>query len=70
VFRVEDRGPGLPAAIDVLGQPFFTTKKDSGHMGMGLAISRRIAALLGGTLSAGDRQGGGAVFELRLPLAA
>lgn len=69
VFRVADRGPGLGAPLDVLGQPFFSTKKGSGHMGMGLAISRRIAALLGGSLRAADREGGGAVFELRLPLA-
>jgi signal transduction histidine kinase len=68
VFRVADRGPGLGATLEVLGQPFFSTKKGSGHMGMGLAISRRITALLGGSLRAADREGGGAVFELRLPL--
>jgi len=69
VFRVDDRGPGLPAGIDVLGMPFYSTRREDGHMGMGLAISRRIASLMGGSLSAMDRQGGGACFELHLPLA-
>lgn len=39
-----------------------------GSMGLGLAVSRRLARLLGGALTADSRPGQGAVFTLSLPL--
>ena len=49
VITVEDNGPGLsPAARQHLFQPFFTTK--STGAGLGLPISHRLAAQLGGKL--------------------
>ena len=48
-LEVEDEGCGLPDDVDEkLFQPFFTTK-DAG-MGMGLSISRTIAATHDGRL--------------------
>lgn len=64
--RVNDRGPGLPADDrHRLFEPFFTTKATG--TGLGLAVSRAIARAHGGELEAADREGGGAVFILRLP---
>jgi signal transduction histidine kinase len=68
VLRVEDEGPGLPGAVrDKLFEPFVSTKEAG--MGLGLSICRRIAEAHGGEIKAADREGGGTVFTLRLPLA-
>lgn len=65
---VADRGPGLPVgSADRLFEPFFSTR---GSTGLGLAICHRIATDHGGSIHAEDRPGGGAVFTVRLPLAA
>jgi C4-dicarboxylate-specific signal transduction histidine kinase len=51
-----------------LGAPFFTTK--SSGLGMGIAISRSIAAHHGGTLKLQNvpaAEGSGVVAELSLP---
>lgn len=43
--------------------------RDDGGAGLGLAIARDVAARHGGTLTVRDAPAGGALFELRLPLA-
>ncbi|MEU5521652.1 HAMP domain-containing sensor histidine kinase [Streptomyces sp. NPDC047860] len=43
--------------------------RDDGGAGLGLAIARNVAVRHGGTLTAGAAPAGGALFELRLPLA-
>jgi len=64
---VEDTGPGLPADLhEKLGTRFATTK-GAESMGVGLSISRRIIEAHGGTLVAGKRAVGGAVFRFTLP---
>ncbi len=64
--RVSDNGQGLPAGDrSRIFEPFFSTK-DTG-LGLGLAISQRIIDAHGGELVGQDREGGGAVFEIRLP---
>lgn len=73
-FRVEDEGPGVPAdAIDRIFDIYYTTASSdgggAGH-GVGLALSRRLARLLGGDLTAVPRAGGGGLFVLTLPAAA
>ncbi|MEU3602324.1 HAMP domain-containing sensor histidine kinase [Streptomyces sp. NPDC006798] len=68
---VADRGPGLPP--DVLPHVFDRFyKADSARTrsegsGLGTAIALENARLHGGTVTAADRPGGGAVFTLRLP---
>lgn len=67
VVAVQDRGPGVdPGDEPRLFEPFFTTKETG--TGIGLALSSKWARTAGGTLSYRPREGGGAVFELRLPL--
>jgi two-component system, NtrC family, sensor histidine kinase HydH len=64
---VEDEGPGVsPAEASRIFEPFFTTRATG--TGLGLAVVRRVVLAHGGTVSAGQRPGGGARFELRLPL--
>ena len=73
VFRVADRGTGIPEAErDRMFTPFNRPARraaDAGSAGLGLSIALRLAEAQRGTLSYRDRHGGGAVFELRLPAA-
>ena len=65
---VEDRGPGIPAELlDEIWNPDVTTK--SRGTGLGLAIVRQTVMHHEGHVSASNREGGGASFEVRLPLA-
>lgn len=69
LFRVEDDGEGLPEGdLEHLFEPFFTTKPEGAGTGLGLAIARRIVRDHEGELTAGHAKGGGAAFEIRLPL--
>lgn len=66
ILRIRDSGPGLtPHELAQVGVPFFTSKP--GGLGMGLSISRSIAAQHGGTLNIRNAEGGGALVELNLP---
>ncbi len=66
---VADNGPGLNETdMDKLFEPFWSGKSDG--MGIGLAISRSIAAAHQGTLVASNGLHGGAVFCLQLPVQA
>ncbi len=64
VTRVEDSGPGLrPGEEAAVFEPFHT----SGGTGLGLTLVRAFAEAQGGTVEAGNRPQGGAVFTIRLP---
>ena len=71
-LAVADRGPGVPARRrGEVFQPFARMAEGNGHAagaGLGLAIVREIAEAHGGSVSLTDREGGGAVFELAVPL--
>ncbi|MET0404788.1 MAG: ATP-binding protein [Cystobacter sp.] len=67
LLTVEDEGPGIsPMDLPRVFEPFFTTRATG--TGLGLAVVRRVVVAHKGTVSAGARPGGGARFELRLPL--
>ena len=65
-FSVSDDGPGLPpGSAERVFEPYVTGRP--GGTGLGLALARRIVEQHGGTISAGDRPGGGARFKVNLP---
>jgi signal transduction histidine kinase len=71
-LAVRDRGMGIsPADQNAVFEPFFRTARarQSGvaGTGLGLAVARRIARSLGGTLDCRSSAESGTVFELRLP---
>jgi two-component system C4-dicarboxylate transport sensor histidine kinase DctB len=66
-LTVRDNGPGIED-LDALFEPFYTTKQPGDGVGLGLAISSGIVNDLGGRLTARNGQGGGAVFEMQLPI--
>jgi signal transduction histidine kinase len=69
VITVDDNGPGLSAHVKKkLFQPFFSVGKRQG-LGLGLALSRQTLQSYGGELWVAEKEGPGARFCLRLPLA-
>ncbi|AEG94164.1 cache domain-containing protein [Ramlibacter tataouinensis] len=65
LLEVQDSGPGLSAAVrERLFRPFFTTRTDGN--GLGLWISQGLVERYGGSVSAANAPGGGAVFSVRL----
>ena len=66
-LTVRDNGEGIKD-LDNLFEPFYTTKKPGEGVGLGLAISSGIVNDLGGRLTARNAKGGGAVFEVQLPI--
>lgn len=74
VIRIVDSGPGVPEdALDKLFRPFYRIDnargRQTGGVGLGLAITERAVRLHGGTVKASNRPEGGLQVEIRLPLA-
>jgi two-component system, sensor histidine kinase and response regulator len=71
-LSVWDQGPGIPEHVLPHVFECFSVSDVSKHtsgQGLSLAIARAVVRSHGGMLSAENRLGGGAVFELQLPLA-
>lgn len=72
-LRVTDEGPGIPEQHrNRIFDRFFSYRPgdDGGaHAGLGLAIVKSIVESRGGTVEASNPSGGGACFEMHLPLA-
>lgn len=70
-LEVADDGPGLaPGDTQRVFDPFFTTKPPGEGTGLGLSISHRIVEQFGGELKVRANEPSGAVFCIRLPVAA
>lgn len=71
---VEDSGPGIaPTDLPRLFDPFYKAdqaRSRGNGTGLGLAMAASIARLHGGVIRAANRPGGGARFEVDLPLRA
>ncbi|MCK4467837.1 MAG: hypothetical protein KAU60_05745, partial [Desulfobacterales bacterium] len=62
-----DTGRGIPDEnIKKIFDPFFTTKEKG--TGLGLAIANNIVDIHGGSIDAENYKGGGAVFNITLPI--
>lgn len=65
-ITVRDEGPGIPAKeLDSIFQPFAKNPPNRPGHGLGLAITRSIMALHGGSVKAANQKGGGAAFALQ-----
>lgn len=70
VIAVTDTGCGISEdAISRIFEPFYTTKKSSGHSGLGLATAYRIVKQHDGYITAKSTPGAGSTFRIFLPLA-
>ena len=73
VISVADRGDGVaPDEQDRIFESFYrpaSATPDAGHAGLGLSIARTLAEVQGGTVTYRSREGGGSIFDLRLPAA-
>jgi PAS domain S-box-containing protein len=73
-IAVLDRGPGIPEEFrGRIFQRFAQSEEESARQqgsGLGLSISRNIVEAHGGRMGFGDREGGGTVFYVELPLQA
>jgi two-component system nitrogen regulation sensor histidine kinase NtrY len=67
VMCFADDGPGIaPEHIDRIFDPYFTTRKEG--TGLGLAMTKKIVLVHGGSITAAGHEGEGVTFEIRLPL--
>lgn len=69
-FVVEDTGPGVPAEareriFEEFGHVDASDAARHGGAGLGLAVVRKLAEAMGGTVTVGDRPGGGARFRFQ-----
>ncbi len=67
VLYVEDRGPGIPAALRERVFERGARGDGSAGSGLGLCVAKRLMAEQGGTIECRSRRGGGASFVLRFP---
>lgn len=68
VLTVRDEGAGIdPENLERIADPFFTTKRERGGLGLGLSVSMNIVRALGGELTFHSRPGQGTLATLTLP---
>jgi signal transduction histidine kinase len=73
IITIDDEGPGIPEAeLERVFEPFYrpdaSRNRDTGGVGLGLAIVRRTIQKEGGTVTLVNRSGGGLRAEVVLPL--
>jgi two-component system, OmpR family, sensor kinase len=73
-ISVSDHGPGLAAEdVERIFEPFYradpSRSRDRGGAGLGLSIVSAVVTAHGGHVKVSQTEGGGATFEVELPLA-
>jgi PAS domain S-box-containing protein len=69
VIKIRDEGTGIPAEkLLNITDPFFTTKQDSGGVGLGLSISSKIVEEHDGTMNFESQIGAGTITTITLPV--
>src|SRR5262249_52774540 len=70
LISVADRGAGFaPGEETKVFQKFYRGPRTRpGGLGLGLSIARQLVEVNGGEMVAQNRQGGGAMFSIRLPI--
>ncbi len=68
-MKFADSGPGIkPEVMKEIFDPFFTTKEPGKGTGLGMSICYDIMQKLGGKIDVNNKDEGGAVFTLVLPI--
>jgi two-component system sensor histidine kinase CpxA len=73
IVRVRDHGPGAPESdLENLFRPFYRVagarERNTGGVGLGLAITERAVARHGGSIAAANADDGGLIIEMKLPI--
>jgi signal transduction histidine kinase len=73
VVEIEDHGCGLPEGeLDRVFEPFYrhesSRSRETGGIGLGLAVVRSVARAHGGDAGLDNRPGGGLIARVRLPV--
>jgi signal transduction histidine kinase len=73
VVEIEDHGQGLPdKELDQVFEPFYrreaSRSRETGGIGLGLAVVRSISRAHGGDATLANRDGGGLIARVRLPV--
>lgn len=72
IIAVRDHGPGVPEGLQLrIFEPFYRlpgASEREGGVGLGLSLVRSIALRHAGSVACSNQAGGGACFELRLPV--
>jgi len=67
--EIHDDGPGIPAPTRArIFNPFFTTRRERGGVGLGLPLAHRLVADHGGTLDLDSSSDHGTTFRIVLPV--
>jgi signal transduction histidine kinase len=67
-LEVADTGVGIaPEALEHIFDPFWSTKGEGGHSGLGLAIVDSVVHQMSGTVSVHSDPGHGTAFRIDLP---
>lgn len=66
-IRIKDNGRGI-SNTKIIFEPYFTTKKEKGGSGIGLAAAIKLVNLLGGSVMVNTLIGKGSTFYITFPL--